>query len=188
MGLLRVISKPEYHIAYQSCDAPAAAPKRATQPFPAVTVRPCRYRGIGNGLRRWLGRGHGAWRDGSRPAGTGVVLSDQQPATGLRVAHLWFGASGNIASDRSCADYRAVQRGTVQHEVFEGSDAVAFQDGDEVIVNVNCRKDAGDILQPVRFGLAVTLEVAEGMLAPIPICEEVRERIPVRVQAAADAV
>ena len=107
---------------------------------------------------------------------------------GYRVAHRWFGASENIASDRSCADYRAVQRGTVQHEVFEGSDPVAFQDGDEVIVKVNCRKDAGDILQPVRFGLVVTLEVAESMLVPIPIYEDVRERIAVRVQAAADAV
>ena len=106
---------------------------------------------------------------------------------GYRVAHLWFGASENIASDRSCADYRAVQRGTVQHEVFEGRDAVAFQDGDEMIVKVNCRNDAGDILQPVRFGLAVTLEVAEGLLVPIPVYEQVRERIAVRVQAAADA-
>ena len=105
-----------------------------------------------------------------------------------RVAHLWFGTAGNIASDRSCADYRAVRRGTVQHEVFEGSDAVAFQDGDEVIVKVNCREDADDILEPVRFGLAVTLEVPEAMLVPISIYEEVRERIAVRVQAAANAV
>jgi len=104
-----------------------------------------------------------------------------------RVAHLWFGASGNIASNRSCADHNSVQRGTVQHEVFEGSDAVAFQDGDEMIVKVNCRRDAGDMLQPVRFGLAVTLEVEENILLPIPIYEEVRERIGVRVQAAADA-
>ena len=99
-----------------------------------------------------------------------------------RVAHLWFGGVGNIASRRSCADFRAVQRGTVQHEVFEGSDAVAYQDGDDLIVRVSCRSDAGDILQPVRFGLAVTLEVAEDVLLPIPIYEEVRERIAVRVR------
>ena len=104
-----------------------------------------------------------------------------------RVAHLWFGAQGNVANVRSCADHRAVQRGTVQHEVFEGSEAVVFQDGDEMTVKVNCRNDAGDILQPVKFGLAVTLEVAEKMLFPIPIYEEVRDRISVRVKAAADA-
>ena len=109
---------------------------------------------------------------------------------GYRVAHLWFGVAGNIANARSCADHRAVQRGTVQHEVFEGEgrDAVPFQDGDDMIVKVNCREDAGDILQPVRFGLAVTLEVAESLLVPIPVYEEVRERIAVRVQAAVEAV
>ena len=104
-----------------------------------------------------------------------------------RVAHLWFGATGNIASKRSCADFRAVQRGTVQHEVFEGRDAVAFQDDDDLIVKVNCRNDAGDILERVRFGLAVTLEVTEGVLLPIPIYEEVRERIAIRVRPAVGA-
>ena len=105
-----------------------------------------------------------------------------------RVAHLWFGAPGDIANNRSGPDHRAVQRGTVQHEVFEGSNAFIFQDGDEMKVRVNCRKDAGDILQPVKFGLVVTLEVAEKLLFPIPIYEEVRERIAVRVQAATGMV
>ena len=99
-----------------------------------------------------------------------------------RVAHLWFDVAGKVASTRACADHRAVQRGTLQHEVFEGSDAVAFQDGDDLIVKVSCRKDAGDIVEPVRFGLAVTLEVAEDLLVPIPVYEEVRERIAVRVR------
>lgn len=104
-----------------------------------------------------------------------------------RVAHLWFDVSGNVASTRAYADHRAVQRGTVQHEVFEGSDAVAIQDGDDLIVKVSCRSDAGDIVEPVRFGLAVTLEVAEGLLLPVPIYEEVRERIAVRVRPAVAA-
>ncbi len=105
-----------------------------------------------------------------------------------RVAHLWFSPTGNIASRRSCADFRAVQRGTVQHEVFEGSDAVAYQDGDDLIVKVSCRNDAGDIVEPVRFGLAVTLEIAEDVLWPIPIYQEVRERIAVRVRPAVGTV
>lgn len=106
---------------------------------------------------------------------------------GYRVAHLWFSPRGNIAPKRSCADFRAVQRGTVQHEVFVGSDAVAFQDGDDLIVKVNCRNDAGEIIDPIRFGLAVTLEVAENLLVPIPIYEEVRQRIAVRVRPAIGA-
>ena len=104
-----------------------------------------------------------------------------------RVAHLWFDVVGNVASTRTCADHRAVRRGTVQHEVFEGRDAVAIQDGDDLIVKVSCRSDAGDIVEPVRFGLAVTLEVAESLLLPIPIYEEVRERIAVRVRPALGA-
>ena len=99
-----------------------------------------------------------------------------------RVAHLWFDVAENVASTRTCADHRAVQRGTVQHEVFEGRDAVAIQDGDDLIVKVSCRNDAGDIVEPVRFGLAVTLEVAEDLFLPISIYEEVRERIAVRVR------
>ena len=99
-----------------------------------------------------------------------------------RVAHLWFDVAENVASTRAYADHRAVQRGTVQHEVFEGSDAVAFQDGDDLIVKVNCREDAGAIVAPVRFGLVVTLEVAEDLMLPIPVYEEVQERIAVRVR------
>ena len=105
-----------------------------------------------------------------------------------RVAHLWFSSTGNVAAKRSCADFRAVQRGTVQHEVFEGSDAVAYRDGDDLIVKVSCRSDAGEILQPVRFGLAVTLEVAEDVLLPVPVYEEVRERVAVRVRPTVGAM
>ena len=76
----------------------------------------------------------------------------------------------------------------MQHEVFEGRDAAAFQDGDDMIVKINCRNDAGEIVQPVRFGLAVTLEVAENLLLSIPIYEEVRDRIAVRVRPAVGGV
>ena len=96
-----------------------------------------------------------------------------------RVAHLWFNAKNEIASQRVCADHRAVQRGTVQHEVFEGDSVVAFQDEDTIAIKVNCRADAGDISAPIRYGLAVTLEVAEGI--DIPIYQEVRDRLAIRV-------
>ncbi len=57
-----------------------------------------------------------------------------------------------------------------------------------MIVKVNCRKDADDTPLPVRFGLAVTLEIAKPLLFPISIYEEVRERISVRVRAAANTM
>ena len=98
-----------------------------------------------------------------------------------RVAHLWFNPTemNTVASNRLYADSRAVQRGTVQHEVLEGKNAVPYQDGENVVVKVNCRDDAGDITEPVRYGLAVTLEVAEA--SNIAIYEEVRDRLTVRV-------
>ena len=37
-----------------------------------------------------------------------------------RIAHLWFDPKNDLAMNRVCANYHAVQRGTVQHEVLEG--------------------------------------------------------------------
>lgn len=105
-----------------------------------------------------------------------------------RVAQLWFNSPKDVECTRSCADYHAVQRGTIQHEVFEGKNAVTVQEDEKMIIKVNCRKDADDIRYPVRFGLAVTLEIAESLLFPIPIYEEVRERISVRVRATENAM
>ena len=101
-----------------------------------------------------------------------------------RVAHLWFNPTQEnaIAPTRMYADHQAVLRGTVQHEVLEGMSAIPFQDGDAIGIKVNCRADAGTIDEPIRYGLAVTLEVAESL--DIPIYEEVRQRlaVPVPVQ------
>ena len=98
-----------------------------------------------------------------------------------RIAHLWFNPTqqNTIAPNRMYADHWAVQRGTVQHEVLEGTSATPFQDGDAIVIKVNCRADAGEIIQPIRYGLAVTLEVAEEL--GIPIYEEVRNRLVVPI-------
>ena len=96
-----------------------------------------------------------------------------------RVAHLWFNPANQVAPTRIHADHRAVQRGTVQHEILEGDHAVVFQDGDVIRLKVNCRAVGGQISEPVKFGLAVTLETAEGI--DIPIYQEVRERLAIRV-------
>ena len=96
-----------------------------------------------------------------------------------RIAHLWFDPKNEITPDRICADHRATQRGTVQHEVLEGDRAMAFQDGDTIAIKVNCRADAGEIPAPIRYGLAVTLEVAEGV--GIPVYQEVRDRLVIRI-------
>ena len=96
-----------------------------------------------------------------------------------RIAYLWFDPKNELAPHRICADNKAVLRGTIQHEVLEGTRAVDFQDGDRIVIKVSCRADAGDAPDPIRYGLAVTLEVAEGI--NIPIYQEVRDRLLVRV-------
>ena len=97
-----------------------------------------------------------------------------------RIAHLWFDPANQLAPSRIHADHRAAQRGTVQHEILEGENAVVFRDGDVIRLKINCRAVGGRITESIRYGLVVTLEVAEGI--DIPIYQEVRDRLAVRVQ------
>lgn len=86
---------------------------------------------------------------------------------------------------RQDADHNQVLRGTVQHEVVEGSKQIAaFQDGDSILLHVACKKDATARLDNViPYGLAVTLEVAEGI--QIPIYEQLRTRLQPQVAVSA---
>lgn len=98
-----------------------------------------------------------------------------------RTASLWFEMDNNgLAPNRSDADWQAVRRGTVQHEVFEGQRAEPFIDGDAINIKVNCRKDAGIIQNPIAYGLVVSLEVAEGI--DIAVYNEIRTRIAPAIQ------
>lgn len=93
-----------------------------------------------------------------------------------RSAGLWFEINDKVLAVKRCeVDTNASRRGTVQHEIFEGHGAVAITDGANLTIKVNCRKDAAELQTPVAYGLAVTLEVAEGI--DIAIYEEIRARI-----------
>jgi hypothetical protein len=98
-----------------------------------------------------------------------------------RTAHLWYSGDHAIATERQDSDHNAVQRGTLQHEIFEGDRAADFIDGDVALIKVNCRAVAGDIPDPIPYALAVTIEVAEELT--LPIYTEIRDRLRVRVQA-----
>lgn len=98
-----------------------------------------------------------------------------------RTASLWFETNDNgLAPTRSDADWRAVRRGTVQHEVFEGQRAEPFIDGDFIGIKVNCREDAGKIESPIAYGIAVSLEVSEG--TDIAVYDEIRTRIATAIE------
>ena len=105
-----------------------------------------------------------------------------------RTAALWFdldpeGAA--IAKDRRGSSggqsgWRAVRRGTIQHETFEGDRAVPLDGSDSVKIKVNCRNDAGKIESHVAYGLMVSLEVAEGV--NIAVYDEIKTRLATAVQ------
>lgn len=78
------------------------------------------------------------------------------------------------------ADHNAVRRGTVQHEVLEGRDALAFVQGDTLTLQVDCRIDAGQIDAPIRFGLVASVEMASTVRADIHL--QVQEQLRVQAQ------
>lgn len=96
-----------------------------------------------------------------------------------RRADLWFTPPWEkLQVSRTQADWRAVQRGTVQHEILEGEQATAFVDGEDLGIQVSCRSDAGLLEDAVPYALATTLEVAED------IGLDIYNEVAVRVHAA----
>jgi hypothetical protein len=96
---------------------------------------------------------------------------------GWRRAHLWFDppTKGELKITRTQADWQAVTRGTVQHEILDGNKADLFTDGDALEIRVSCRETAGSLEEGVPYALAVTLEIAEEI--GIPIYDEIAQRI-----------
>ena len=103
-----------------------------------------------------------------------------------RGASLSFNPPGkSIQAIRKDVDWRAVQRGTVQHEVLSGDKAIAFKRGETLEVEIACSADAGELSEPIKFALLATLEVDESEKIKIwegvnEILLEIRERIALR--------
>jgi hypothetical protein len=104
-----------------------------------------------------------------------------------RRAHLWFSfpeANANQATiaraTRSEVHHRVTTRGTVQHEIFTGEDALVFAEGREVRIWVNCRSDAGKLDDSVPYCIAVSLETPNE--ANIPIYQQVAARVRPRAR------
>jgi hypothetical protein len=92
-----------------------------------------------------------------------------------RKAQLWVDVPGGIGTQTCGLDARSARRGTVEHRVFEGTDAVPFLDGERLRLLVSCREDAGKLDTPVAYAIAVTLEV--GANVDIDIYQEISARI-----------
>ncbi len=97
-----------------------------------------------------------------------------------RIARLWFMPSKDVIGVKPTeADHNAVKKGTVQHQVFEGKQATGFASGSELSINVDCRAD-GKLKEPVRYGLAASLEV--GPTVNMDLHSEVRSRLRDKVR------
>lgn len=103
-----------------------------------------------------------------------------------RRADLWFAPPKDpLRVKRHQADWRAVQRGTLQHEVLQGEEASVFVDGDNLEIEVSCRSDAGALEDEVPYAIATSLEVAEEI--GISIYDEIRTRVHAKVLVAPSA-
>ena len=98
-----------------------------------------------------------------------------------RTARLWFEANNPLVKQRQNRDDKAVKRGTLQHEVFKGTNAVAFEDGDSISIKVNCSKDAGSFEEKIPYAILVSLETAKNEEVNLPIYQEVSERISIPI-------
>ena len=102
-----------------------------------------------------------------------------------RRAELWFDPPKDpLRVSREQADWRAVRRGTLQHEILEGERASVYVGDANLEVQVSCRAGAGTLEDEIPYALATTLEVAE--VLNIDIYDEIRAAVhAVQVQPAA---
>ena len=86
-----------------------------------------------------------------------------------------------LGLSRQEANHNQVLRGTVQHEILEGENQIAaYQEDGHILLHVTCKADATEKLDDaIPYGLAVTLEVAEGVA--IPIYQQIRDSIKLQV-------
>ncbi len=86
--------------------------------------------------------------------------------------------------ERCEADHSAAGQGTVQHEILEGREALAFVTGEAVAVNVDCRIP-GLQDETIRYGLVASIEMETAVRADIHT--QMRDGLREQARAAARA-
>ena len=84
--------------------------------------------------------------------------------------------------DRVDFEHNSVRRGSLQHEIIEGTKAMVFGDGDTFPIHIECMDDAERLRagKTVRYALVVSIETA--VETSITIHEEIRARLRQRVR------
>lgn len=98
----------------------------------------------------------------------------------LRQAQLWFDVTGenHLANETVALDARAARRGTVEHRILTGIRATPIGDEATLGIRVNCKAEAGKLVDRIPYALAVTIEVAEPLA--VSIYDEIAGRIRTR--------
>ena len=101
-----------------------------------------------------------------------------------RKSQLWFTINGVRSEDpllvgRQNVDWQTAKRGTLQHEIFEGSQISTFATDEQIAVTVHHRSDAGVIEESLPYGIAVTLESADRVV--MTVHKQVQARIRAQV-------
>ena len=118
------------------------------------------------------------WRGHRRLTISLAWLSPVNPRhRGWRRAQLWFSPPmAELGVARRQADWQAVQRSTVQHEILEGESSRDFVDDATLEIQVNCRADAGALEEEVPYALVTTVEVTSDLWVS-NIYDEVRAAV-----------
>ena len=88
-------------------------------------------------------------------------------------------AAAGVKRSSGQPPHTTVSRGTVFHARYEGERAVSFVDDGHVLLRIFCREQAGALDQPIRYGIAVTIEAGEG----IAVYDEIRARLGMPIAA-----
>jgi hypothetical protein len=100
-----------------------------------------------------------------------------------RTVQIWFEIEQphELFSTRQNTDWNSVRRGTLQHEIFSGENAVVWDIEDSIKIKVNCKKDAENRKETVAYGLFVTFEVAEGLDVDVytSVVNKIRQAVPI---------
>ena len=101
----------------------------------------------------------------------------------LELQPLELGTSAGVSRAPEQPSDKSVPRGSLFHVRHHGDNAVAFVDDGHMQCRVFCRKQGGALDQPIRYGLAVTVEAGEG----VPVYQEIRQRLGIQPQVATNA-
>lgn len=117
-----------------------------------------------------------------------ITLAFMAPTVGqltrYRSAKVYFSTPDTTLAggDRTDAEHNAVRRGSLQHEIVQGTRSMSFVDGDAFPIHVECMDDAQRLRagNTIRYALVVSAETAEQTSNTIH--DEVRDRLRLRAR------